>query len=281
MYILRTAATALTIAVVTIITPISPFIQVAAITTIAEPTKNTIINYLSKATIANENVVKGIFDTNSTPFGLTYGDWTAIWWQWAYSIPKNINPAYDDTGKYCTENQNGPVWFFPGTYGKPVVRQCTIPEGKAILFPILNSECSFAEFPKLKTIEELHTCAKTFQDQVTQLEASVDGVSIPESELKRYRIQSPPFNFTLPQDNILGLPSNTTTRAVADGNWVFLQPLSVGEHEINFKGGTSDFHPTSTYANATVAPTVINNSNFAFPTGWDYETTYRITVTAK
>lgn len=54
----------------------------------------------------------------------------------------------------------------------------------AILFPILNSECAFAEFSELKTLEELRTCAKTFQDQVTELQASIDGVDIPESDLR-------------------------------------------------------------------------------------------------
>jgi hypothetical protein len=42
--------------------------------------------------------------------------------------------------------------------------------------PIPNSECSFAEFPELKTLEELRTRAKTFQDQVIQLQASIDGI---------------------------------------------------------------------------------------------------------
>ena len=32
------------------------------------------------------------------------------------------------------------------------------------------------------------------------------------------------------------MPANTTTEAVADGNWVFLKPLSPGVHKIMFKG---------------------------------------------
>jgi hypothetical protein len=110
-----------------------------------------------------------------------------------YSIPKNINPAYDDTGKNCAQKQNGPIWFLAGTYGHPVNRKCDVPAGKAILFPILNSECSFAEFPKLKSLSELRTCAKTIQDQVSSLKASVDGIPIPS--LQEYRIQSPPVSY--------------------------------------------------------------------------------------
>ena len=91
-----------------------------------------------------------VFDANSNPYGFTFAEWTTKWWQWAYSIPKDTNPAYDDTGTYCAVNQKGSVWFFPGSYRHDAVRQCTVPSGKSILFPILNSECSFAEFPNLK-----------------------------------------------------------------------------------------------------------------------------------
>jgi hypothetical protein len=223
-----------------------------------------------------------VFSADSKPYDLTYGEWTAKWWQWGYSIPNNINPAYDDTGKYCVQKQNGPVWFLAGTYGHAVNRKCDIPFGKAILFPILNSECSFAEFPKLKTLSELRTCAKAIQDQVTTFNASVDGVNIPN--LQKYRIKSPPFNFTLPQNNILGMQANITTQAIADGNWAFLKPLSYGNHKIVFRGGVQKQQHQQLQTNTVVGGINSNNvsgsnSSFAFPSGWDYLTTYDITVT--
>jgi hypothetical protein len=209
-----------------------------------------------------------LFQLNSKPYNHTYEEWTAKWWQWAYSIPKVINPAYDDTGKYCSENQQGPVWFFPGTFGKSVIRECTVPMGKAILLPILNSECSFAEFPELQTVEDLRMCAKAFQDQVTQLHFSMDGQNISAIELEKHRIQSPPFYFTLHENNILDLPNNTTTLAVSDGNWVFLKPPSLGKHVISFRGNVS----SSTTSNQ--APT----ESFAFASGWNYSTTYDLVI---
>jgi hypothetical protein len=223
---------------------------------------------LSGAQLANDNATSSngtieLFQPDSKPYGLTYGNWTARWWQWAYSIPKDVHPAYDDTGKYCAEGQSGPVWFLTGTYKHPVDRYCTISAGKAILFTILNSECSFAEFPNLKTEEQLRQCAKQMQDSVIHLEASVNG--IPLTGLEKYRIQSPLFNFTISQGNILGLPPQTT-QAVSDGNWVFLKPLSVGNHTIYFKGGLRNITDTS------------NKQAFAGPYGWDYPNTYHITV---
>src|SRR5215469_7397204 len=236
----------------------------------------TLFPRLQAETVTIDNIHStpnlSVFSSDSKPYNFTYGEWTARWWQWGYSVPKNSNPAYDNTGKNCAQGQKGPVWFLAGTYGHPVDRVCTIPAGKAILFPILNSECSFAEFPKLKTLSQLRTCAKTIQDHVTTLYASVDGIPIPR--LQEYRIQSSPFNFTLPQNNILGMPANTT-QAIADGNWVFLKPLSPGNHKLTFKGGIQQSKKIG-ISNNNVSDN--SSASFAFPSGWDFETTYNLTV---
>ncbi|HEY7081575.1 MAG TPA: hypothetical protein VH500_17930 [Nitrososphaeraceae archaeon] len=81
----------------------------------------------------------------------------------AGGVPRNVNPSYDDSGRYCTEGQTGPVWFLTSSYKHVVDRHCNIPAGKSILLAILNSECSFAEFPSLKTEQDLRNCAKQMQ----------------------------------------------------------------------------------------------------------------------
>jgi hypothetical protein len=217
-----------------------------------------------------------VFSTDSKPYNLTYGEWTARWWQWAYAIPKNINPSYDDTGKYCSVGQSGPVWFLTSTYKHAVNRYCNVPAGKAILFTILNSECSYAEFPNLKTEQQLRQCAKEMQDSVVHVQASVDGIGI--RDLYKYRVQSPLFNFTLPKDNILGLPAFTNTQSVSDGNWVFLEPLSIGKHVICFKGDLKNVSNSSSATTPTNNNSATSNFAFAGPYGWDYPTTYYIEV---
>jgi hypothetical protein len=210
---------------------------------------------------------KFVFDSKSKPYGISYANWTTQWWQWAYSIPQNINPAYDDSGKYCSEGQSGPVWFLTSSYKHPVDRFCSIPSGKSILLTILNSECSFAEFPKFKTENQLRQCANQMQDSVIRLQASINGTNI--SGLEKFRIQSPLFNFTIPENNILGLPPQTTS-AVSDGNWVFLKPLPIGNYLISFKGGLKN-----------ISSNVENKSkNFAFagPYGWDNKVNYHIQI---
>jgi len=183
------------------------------------------------------------YEVGSQPFGTSYEDWTAEWWQWLLSIPTPDNPAVDTTGEHCGASQNGSVWFLAGTTGGKNIRTCTIPSGMAILIPPLNSECSTAEFPDLTTEQQLRECAQNFQDQTQQLEFILDGTQFEQGEIPR--IVSPLFNVSFPEDNIFGAPSGMT-KAVSDGNWVFLKPLPEGEHEIVSKGLSLNVTTTAT-----------------------------------
>ncbi|HEX6281160.1 MAG TPA: hypothetical protein VFZ67_02925 [Nitrososphaera sp.] len=180
------------------------------------------------------------FPADTIQYNLTYGEWTARWWQWVASIPEDRNPAADETGENCSEGQSGPVWFLAGTFGGLNERNCDIPAGKSILIPVLNTECSYAEYPSLQTESELRNCAVSSNDAVTELMVRIDGQAIDESQLRSYRVQSPLFNLTLPENNIFGLPASTT-QGVSDGFWVFLPPLGPGQHEIHFRGAIVDF----------------------------------------
>jgi hypothetical protein len=120
-----------------------------------------------------------LYPINSKPYGLTYGEWSAKWWQWAMSIPTKDSPIVDKSDAKCAVGQNDPnVWFLAGTGGGEADRVCAIPAGKAIFFPVINVECSFTEFPDLKTESDLRKCAMDDQDKVTNLLATVDGVSM-------------------------------------------------------------------------------------------------------
>ena len=184
-----------------------------------------------------------IFPTNSKPFGNTYGQWTSKWWQWALSIPTDKNPAKDNTGIDCAIAQNGPVWFLAGTFGGSADRTCDVPPGKAIMFPIYNAECSYAEYPQYKTESELRNCAKDQVDKVTSLDASVDGMKVNNLKQK-YRVQSQLFDLMFPNNNVYGVSAGPS-KAVSDGYWVILQPLSPGKHEISFSGSAIDFTSTA------------------------------------
>lgn len=180
---------------------------------------------------ANATAHPVIFGPDSKAYGLTLGEWGARWHTWLYSIPGSTNPANDKTGKYCAQSQSGPAWFLAGTTGGSADRTCTIPAGKAILFPIIASECSYAENPDLKTQSQLLTCALGPDDTVKHMDLSIDGVSIPN--LVKYRAHSSLFNFTFTKDNLGGV-SPGPTQGVADGYWILIPPMSPGKHTIHF-----------------------------------------------
>jgi hypothetical protein len=193
----------------------------------------------------------GVFSINSNPYGSTYGEWSSKWWQWLAQIPSSINPVNDKTGANCAQGQNGPVWFLAGSTGRPAIRDCSMPAGKAILFPALTSECSYAEDSTLKTETQLRSCAvNSVQGGIAQV--SVDGMNF--QALQTYMVQSPLFNFTFPKDNIFGAPAGPT-QSVSDGILLLLQPLPPGNHTVHFTGvvlanptlGTQSFATDATY----------------------------------
>jgi hypothetical protein len=210
------------------------------------------------------DVLSLVASPDSRPQNLTYGDWGAKWWQWIFSIPSSQNPLSDTTGERCTLNQNGTVWFLVGTFGGSATRQCTIPAGTSLFFPLLNGECSIAGGDGTNE-QELRSCAKAQMDKVTSLKAIVDGVQIPD--LQKYRAQSQLYTLPLPNDNIMGLEPGSTP-SIAEGYWIFLKPLSPGNHEITFGGSAGNPSVTSSmnFVTEVTYHLTISNSTATTPT---------------
>jgi hypothetical protein len=174
-----------------------------------------------------------VFSVDSFPHRLSYAEWTARWWQWLLSIPVENNPANDNSGEDCCTHQHGPVWFLAGTVGGVAGRRCTLPEGKAILFPILNYGATFADEPTIKSEQELISLVEKEMDVISNLEVVIDGEKL--DGLEKYRVRSPIFEVVLPENNLfVGRPG--PTRGVADGFWLFLEPLQKGRHTVESFG---------------------------------------------
>jgi hypothetical protein len=181
-----------------------------------------------------------VFPPEENVFGLSYGDWSAAWWQYVLSIPADTNPIFDTTGNNCDiEQSESPVFFLVGAGTEPVTRTCTVPSGRALFFPIINVECSNVEPPPFfgETAQELRECVAELVNGVgvETLQVVVDGKQV--QNLEDFRVQSPLFDFILPPgDNFLGLPDVTSGSAVSDGYWLMLKPLSPGNHVIHWEG---------------------------------------------
>jgi hypothetical protein len=185
-----------------------------------------------------------IIPPNARAFGMTYGEWSAKWWQWAFSLPIDQNPFFDEGGA-CAHGANGqpepgPVWFLTGVINVSgtAVRNCVVPMGKALFFPLINVECSTLEADPFhgNNEAELRACASRFH--FGDVFAEIDGMAV--ENLARYLKQSPIFTFTVPPNNVLGVTAGTG-QSVSDGYYLMLAPLSVGKHVIHFGGTFTDF----------------------------------------
>jgi hypothetical protein len=177
---------------------------------------------------ANSN--PGVLPPDSHPHGLTYGQWSARWWEWALEQPAALSPLADTTGANCAVGQSGSVWFLAGTFQmtEPVTRMCTIPPGKTLFFPIANAfysaEGTFAEM-QARAIADVNTA--------TGLSVTVDGRAL--NSVNLYRALSPDFTLDLPLGNIFGVPPDAYKPSAADGYYIMLTPLTPGTHTIQIK----------------------------------------------
>ena len=135
------------------------------------------------------------------------------------------------------------MWFPGGAIDKSanLERNCSVPVDKALFFPVINVECSTLEAPPFYGADgdAVRTCVDGFT--LANATAEIDGVAV--RDVVCYLVQSPVFDFTLPPDNVLGLPEGTGS-SVSNGIYLLLPPLSAGEHVVRFGGAFPDFGVT-------------------------------------
>jgi hypothetical protein len=217
--------------------------------------------------------------------GRSYGQWSARQWAWEIEAPNDPthqavdpNPGTPSTPEpvNCALGQTGNVWFLAGTtYAQapvPTYRSCTVPSGKLLFFPLIDSWVDNLNCPPgppfTFTADELRAIVTAQADSIVagSLHASVDGRAVQglDDSGSAFRAQADGFSYALPANNALGivfcgapLPEGTTPPppgAFADGVYVMLPPLAAGTHQIDFGGSegtgaaaiTQDVHYTIT-----------------------------------
>ena len=208
------------------------------------------------AAAAGRNVNPRVIPANAHPYGMTYGEWSAAWWSWVGGIPFATNPILDVTGEFGDIDQEGPVFFLAGSFGETVERTLTIPPGKGLFFPIVNSlwwlpdDLGFAEFyvevilgldlGDFTDIELIRLVANEHQDfDELEMTLTIDGVE--QSDLEQYYTDSPAFVVpdTIFFDDLGGIMAEDNL-SVSAGRWIMLAPLSAGEHTIHFTVDADD-----------------------------------------
>ena len=177
-------------------------------------------------------ISKLTFAIDSSPYGLSYNDWTQKWWKWLLSIPKNKNPASDTSGVNSDINQlDLRVKFLcqtiEGVQSVPT-RFTTLKCSQSILMPIINWISISPEDGSSDA--ELLKLAKQKMDVIKELKVSINGV-IFTRELEKLRSRSQCFTINLPKENIVNMDYGVH-RAASDGYWLFLKPP---EHDLTIK----------------------------------------------
>ncbi len=187
-------------------------------------------------------------------FGQTYGEWGDAWWYWVLTIPTDVNPMCDTTGANAAVGQSGDVWFLAGNGCglASAVRTVTVPADKALFFPIYN--WVWVNMPALGDnpwSPEQEAFARQFlaeqMDAASGFVCQIDGVEV--LNITSYRCQTPadgPFMVSLPEGNMFGVEPGTYGPTVADGIFLMLKPLPVGQHTIhwNSPNGEVTYHLT-------------------------------------
>jgi hypothetical protein len=218
-----------------------------------------------------QTINPGVLDPTNTYEGKTYSEWSVAHWQWLYSLPADKHPLFDTAD--VSVGQTGDVWFLGGTYTTTTdtngvtygiaVRDCVIPQGKSLFFPLIDAESSAAE-GNGTNFAQLLANSQALIDGVDTLSCTIDGTTL--TNLTSYRASSDLFTWgPLPTNNVFGdpvnFPAGTNSPSVSDGYFLMVQPLSPGDHSIHFIGGVPGFQLDITY-HITVTPT-----NGVYPPG--------------
>lgn len=214
------------------------------------------------------NPNKLVFPPKSHPFGKSYGEWGAAWWKWAGDFPLSANPITEGSGPVdygdADDQPLGQVWFLAGTFGDgPVVRELTVPKGKALFAPIVNfvfwapEDCGWLGIDE-DDCDAAHL-TEAIQDWTAanyDMTVTIDGDDL--NNVGNYTGISAPFALDIVAGsmwNDFGYDPGVRDPSVSGGHWLFLKPLPPGEHTVHWTG---------------------KNSNVA--DGWEQDVTYELTV---
>jgi hypothetical protein len=189
--------------------------------------------------------------------GLTRAEWDVRWWQWAVSMPEDVNPNFDTTGERCGYGQSGPVFFVPAQFGEPSSDvTCVVAEGTALYVTAAVVECSTVEPPPFfgRNEAELQACTSAIVDEAEGFLATVNGQEVPDAA--SYRTITPMFSLTFPENNIFGTEPGVANAVAETFSFIIAPPLP-GEYVITLSVPFPEFSLEATATVIVQAPQVI------------------------
>lgn len=197
-----------------------------------------------------------VLPPSSLPYGYSYEEWSAKYWQWSLGQSTNKVEMVGWSG-VCTEPASHVRFLnqidIPSTGGiGNKTNKVTVSSDNPLFFTILsvyedNTACPLSDFTSL-TGAQLAAAAVDEWSIVTVTSCTIDGEEVAGLENPAnsiYDVVSPPFSYTTAdKDNVLagyfGLPcipdGLTVYPAVADGVYLMVSPFKPGKHTIHYIG---------------------------------------------
>jgi hypothetical protein len=169
------------------------------------------------------------------------------WLQWALGQPYATGPIADTTGENCGEGQSGPVWYLAGTFGGAAVRDCDVPAGKQLFFPLINRWCVFPPefYPDEQSIlDSLPWFVNYYASRraaTCELTLRIDGQDVRPDfqslEQDSYIVINEPFEIDLHDQHwAVGYFEGGPLPMTGAGHYALIQPLPPGDHVIELGG---------------------------------------------
>jgi hypothetical protein len=194
-----------------------------------------IVTFALMPILASNSV--NIFPPGVKPYGSSYSEHIQNYWKWMINIPAKDSPRNDVSGERCETDQtntNSSIFYLSSNTGGKSERTCIVPAGKGLFIPVMQVEISDKEVPNA-TPEELAESAKKDQDSVNSLYLKIDNREYKYENLTKYRTRTEPFEVIFPNNGIFGVVEGGKSKAVADGFYILTEPLTKGNHTVNFK----------------------------------------------
>jgi hypothetical protein len=193
-----------------------------------------------------------VLPPSSLPYGLSYQEWSAKWWQFYYSQAANdMQPL---GSPHICEGPASRVLFLNGAPASTTkTNRVTIFPDTSLFLSILaiesdNTACPITDFTTNSAEVLTAETVAGWTGAATLTTCTIDGVAVPGLEDPTntiYNVVSAPFSYTTAKkNNIVAvatgdpcLPGELTVYpAVADGVYLMLAPFSPGRHSIHFVG---------------------------------------------
>lgn len=200
-----------------------------------------------------------VLDPSAPVADHTYAEWSARWWEWSFTAPVSSHPLLDLTGEDCAVGQTYDVWMLGGSFGEDATRTCTIPKGKPVFFPIMNTHADNCGSPPEEVVDgpTLEGWATESVEGLVDAHLTVDDLDYPDlASLAAFRTPAAEFSYEVAGgaeglfDYLYGPYGysfgGTCEGAYGDGYYVAVE-LPKGEHTIAFGAAKETWSLSITY----------------------------------